>query len=301
MPAGTPVGTGRPARSAFNPDACHRRARSNERRARAVRRHAASRCETSTMESLTNPEIWIALGTLTALELVLGIDNIIFISILAGKLPPEQRDKARRLGIALAAITRLALLFAIAWIVGLTAPIFSVFSHEISWRDLILIGGGLFLIGKATHEIHQKLEGASEHVEAGKAVASFGSVIAQIMLLDVVFSLDSIITAVGMVEQRWVMFAAILISIAFMLLFARPIGDFVERHPTVKVLALSFLIMIGLVLMADGFGQKIPKGYIYAAMAFSVFVEMVNLWIRNRAQKKVAPVKLHERYETGPE
>ena len=253
------------------------------------------------MESLTNPEIWIALGTLTALELVLGIDNIIFISILAGKLPPEQRDKARRLGIALAAITRLALLFAIAWIVGLTAPIFSVFSHEISWRDLILIGGGLFLIGKATHEIHQKLEGASEHVEAGKTTASFGSVIAQIMLLDVVFSLDSIITAVGMVEQRWVMFAAILISIAFMLLFARPIGDFVERHPTVKVLALSFLIMIGLVLMADGFGQKIPKGYIYAAMAFSVFVEMVNLWIRNRAQKKVAPVKLHERYETGPE
>ena len=253
------------------------------------------------MESLTNPEIWIALGTLTALELVLGIDNIIFISILAGKLPPEQRDKARRLGIALAAITRLALLFAIAWIVGLTAPIFSVFSHEISWRDLILIGGGLFLIGKATHEIHQKLEGASEHVEAGKTAASFGSVIAQIMLLDIVFSLDSIITAVGMVEQRWVMFAAILISIAFMLLFARPIGDFVERHPTVKVLALSFLIMIGLVLMADGFGQKIPKGYIYAAMAFSVFVEMINLWIRNRVQKKVAPVKLHERYEAGPE
>lgn len=253
------------------------------------------------MEMLTNPEIWIALATLTALELVLGIDNIIFISILAGKLPPEQRDKARRLGIALAAITRLALLFAIAWIVGLTAPIFSVFSHEISWRDLILIGGGLFLIGKATHEIHQKLEGASEHVEVGKAVASFGSVIVQIMLLDVVFSLDSIITAVGMVEQRWVMFAAILISIAFMLLFARPIGDFVERHPTVKVLALSFLIMIGLVLMADGFGQKISKGYIYTAMAFSVFVEMINLWIRNRAQKKVAPVKLHERYEAGPE
>ena len=253
------------------------------------------------MESLTNPEIWIALATLTALELVLGIDNIIFISILAGKLPPEQRDKARRLGIALAAITRLGLLFAIAWIVGLTAPIFSVFGHAISWRDLILIGGGLFLIGKATHEIHQKLEGDSESVGPGRVAVSFGSVIAQIMLLDIVFSLDSIITAVGMVEERWVMFAAILISIAFMLLFARPIGDFVERHPTVKVLALSFLIMIGLVLMADGFGQKIPKGYIYAAMAFSVFVEMINLWIRNRSKNKSAPVKLHERYEAGTE
>ncbi|TDR45015.1 putative tellurium resistance membrane protein TerC [Tahibacter aquaticus] len=247
------------------------------------------------MESLANPEIWIALATLTALELVLGIDNIIFISILAGKLPPEQRDKARKLGIMLAAITRLGLLFAISWIVGLTAPIFSVFGHEISWRDLILIGGGLFLIGKATHEIHQKLEGATED-NAMAAAATFGSVIVQIMILDIVFSLDSIITAVGMVDERWVMFAAILISIVFMLLFAKAIGDFVERHPTVKVLALSFLIMIGLVLMADGFGQKIPKGYIYAAMAFSVFVEMINLWIRNRAKKKVEPVKLHEKY-----
>jgi predicted tellurium resistance membrane protein TerC len=253
------------------------------------------------MESLANPEIWIALATLTALELVLGIDNIIFISILAGKLPPEQRDKARRLGIMLAAVTRFGLLFTIAWIVGLTAPLFTLFDHSFSWRDLILIGGGLFLIGKATHEIHQKLEGASEEVSAsGRAVATFGSVITQIMILDVVFSLDSIITAVGMVEERWVMFAAILVSIAFMLMFARPIGDFVERHPTVKVLALSFLIMIGLVLVADGFGQKIPKGYIYASMAFSVFVEMVNLWIRNRARRKVEPVKLHERYEQTP-
>lgn len=247
------------------------------------------------MESLANPEIWIALATLTALELVLGIDNIIFISILAGKLPVEQRDKARRIGIILAAVTRLGLLFAIAWIVSLTAPLFSVFGHEISWRDLILIGGGLFLIGKATHEIHQKLEGVSE--DSARAVAAtFGGVIAQIMVLDIVFSLDSIITAVGMVEERWVMFAAILISIVFMLAFARPIGDFVERHPTVKVLALSFLIMIGFVLMADGFGQKIPKGYIYAAMAFSVFVEMINLWIRNRATRRVEPVKLHEKY-----
>lgn len=253
------------------------------------------------MESLANPELWIALATLTALELVLGIDNIIFISILAGKLPPEQRDKARRLGILLAAVTRFGLLFTIAWIVGLTAPLFTAFGHTISWRDLILIGGGLFLIGKATHEIHQKLEGASEEVSAsGRATVTFGSVLVQIMLLDVVFSLDSIITAVGMVDERWVMFTAILISIVFMLMFARPIGDFVERHPTVKVLALSFLIMIGLVLVADGFGQKIPKGYIYASMAFSVFVEMINLWIRNRARKKVEPVKLHERYEQTP-
>ena len=248
------------------------------------------------MESLANPEIWIALATLTALELVLGIDNIIFISILAGRLPNHQRDKARKLGIALAAITRLALLFAIAWIIGLTAPLFTLFGNEFSWRDLILIGGGLFLIGKATHEIHQKLEGASEHVQPG-AAATFMGVITQIMLLDVVFSLDSIITAVGMVEERWVMVTAILISIAFMIGFAKPIGDFVERHPTVKVLALSFLIMIGLVLMADGFGQHIPKGYIYAAMAFSVFVELINLWVRKRSLAAAKPpVKLHERY-----
>jgi predicted tellurium resistance membrane protein TerC len=250
------------------------------------------------MESFANPEVWIALATLTALELVLGIDNIIFISILAGKLPPHQRDKARKLGIALAAITRLALLFAISWIIGLTAPLFTLFENEFSWRDLILIGGGLFLIGKATHEIHQKLEGASHEVAPG-AAASFMGVIAQIMLLDVVFSLDSIITAVGMVDERWVMVTAILISIAFMIAFAKPIGEFVERHPTVKVLALSFLIMIGLVLIADGFGQYIPKGYIYAAMAFSVFVELINLWIRRRGAK-AAPVKLHEKYVEAP-
>lgn len=247
------------------------------------------------LESLTNPEIWIALATLTALELVLGIDNIIFISILAGKLPPQQRDKARRLGILLAAVTRIALLFSIAWIIGLTKPLFAVFGHDFSWRDLILIGGGLFLIGKATHEIHQKLEGASEEVKA-TAAATFGGVIVQIMLLDIVFSLDSIITAVGMVREIWVMVAAVLISVGFMILFARPIGAFVDRHPTVKVLALSFLIMIGLVLMADGFGQHIPKGYIYAAMAFSVFVELINLWIRKRSAAARAPVKLHERY-----
>ena len=262
------------------------------------------------MDQLANPEIWIALATLTALELVLGIDNIIFISILAAKLPPAQRNKARRVGILLAAVTRIALLLAIAWIVGLTAPLFAVFGHAFSWRDLILIGGGLFLIAKATHEIHQKLEGATETVPTatGAATATFGAVIAQIMLLDIVFSLDSIITAVGMVEERWVMVTAILASIVFMLAFARPIGEFVERHPTVKVLALSFLIMIGLVLVADGFGQHVPKGYIYTAMAFSVFVELVNMWIRRRAERAVAPVKLHEEYagdggiaRTGPD
>ena len=241
------------------------------------------------IEQLANPEIWIALATLTALELVLGIDNIIFISILAGKLPPAQRNKARNIGILLAAVTRLALLMAIAWIVGLTAPLFSLFGHAFSWRDLILIGGGLFLIGKATHEIHQKLEGAGmppsvADAAAAAGTATFGAVIAQIMLLDIVFSLDSIITAVGMVDERWVMVTAILVSIVFMLAFARPIGEFVEKHPTVKILALAFLIMIGLVLVADGFGHHIPKGYIYAAMAFSVFVEMINLWIRRRAE-----------------
>lgn len=239
------------------------------------------------MESLFTPEILIALATLTALELVLGIDNIIFISILAGRLPPEQRNKARRIGIAGAAITRLALLFAIVWITRLTYPVFELFGHAFSWRDMILIGGGLFLIAKATHEIHVKVEGAGASGEHGikRVATSFAGVIAQIMVLDIVFSLDSIITAVGMVDERWVMVTAIVVSIAFMLAFAGPIGEFVERHPTVKVLALSFLIMIGLVLIADGFGQHIPKGYVYTAMAFSVFVEMINLWIRRREQK----------------
>jgi len=245
---------------------------------------------------LSDPEVWIALATLTALELVLGIDNIIFISILAGKLPAERRDKARKVGILMAAVSRVGLLLAIAWVVGLTAPLFSLLGQTFSWRDLILIGGGLFLIGKATHEIHQKLEGGTEVLSVGKVASTFGGVVMQIMLLDIVFSLDSVITAVGMVDQRWVMVSAILISIVFMLMFARPIGDFVERHPTVKVLALAFLIMIGLVLIADGFGRHVPKGYIYTAMAFSVFVELINLTIRRRAGAQALPVKLHERY-----
>ena len=248
------------------------------------------------MELLTNPETWIALLTLTTLEIVLGIDNVIFISVLVQRLPAEQRDRARYIGLGLAMGMRILLLLTLSFIAGLTAPVLTIAGFEFSWRDLILIGGGLFLIGKATHEIHQKLEGATEEVTTGAVSATFGAVIAQIMLLDIVFSLDSIITAVGMVEQRWVMVTAILVSIVFMLAFARPIGDFVERHPTVKVLALSFLIMIGLVLIADGFGQHIPKGYIYVAMAFSVFVEVINLWIRKRSRTKVAPVKLHERY-----
>ena len=240
------------------------------------------------IEALSDPQIWMALLTLTALELVLGVDNIIFISILAGRLPVEQRDKARKLGIALAAITRLGLLFTIAWIVGLTAPLFTLFGHTVSWRDIILIGGGLFLIGKATHEIHAKIEDAGEPLKPFKATAAFGSVIVQIMLLDVVFSLDSIITAVGMVDERWVMVVAILVSIVFMIAFAGPLSRFVDAHPTVKVLALSFLIMIGLVLIADGFGLHIPKGYVYAAMAFSVFVETINLWISRRRRRAVA-------------
>ncbi len=236
------------------------------------------------LEMLSDPQIWIALLTLTALELVLGIDNIIFISILSGRLPVEQRDRARKVGLALAAITRIGLLFAISWIIGLTDPLFNVAGHPISWRDIILIGGGLFLIGKASHEIHNKVEEAGAPLEPFSASATFAGVIAQIMVLDIVFSLDSIITAVGMVDERWVMVTAILISIAFMVAFAKPLSDFVERHPTVKILALAFLMMIGLVLIADGFGMHIPKGYVYSAMAFAVFVELINLWLRRKAR-----------------
>jgi predicted tellurium resistance membrane protein TerC len=245
------------------------------------------------MERLLQPESWIALATLTALELVLGIDNIVFISILAGKLPPAQRDRARRIGLALAMFMRIALLLSLAWVIRLTAPLFTAFGSEFSGRDLILILGGLFLIAKATHEIHQKLEGESEHAAGTKGAASFGSVIAQIVVLDAVFSLDSVITAVGMVSEIPIMVLAIVLAVLFMMWFARPLGDFVERHPTVKMLALSFLLLVGTALIADGFELHIPRGYIYFAMGYSIFVEMLNLRLR---RARVEPVRLHERF-----
>jgi predicted tellurium resistance membrane protein TerC len=248
------------------------------------------------MEWLTNPEIWIALVTLTVLEIVLGIDNVIFISILAGKLPAGQQRRARQVGLALAMLSRLALLFSLSWLIGLTAPLVSVLGREVSGRDLILLIGGLFLIAKATHEIHDKLEGESGHGSA-KAAASFGGVVTQIMLLDLVFSLDSVITAVGMVRVVWVMAAAIIIAVVVMLISVEWIADFVERHPTIKMLALSFLLLIGFSLVAESFHQEIPKGYLYFAMGFSVFVEMLNLKVRQRAGK---PVTLRTPYVSEP-
>jgi len=233
------------------------------------------------MNWLTDPETWVALVTLTSLEVVLGIDNIIFISILAGKLPAEQQARARTTGLAVAMLSRIALLFSLTWVMRLTAPWFSVVGREISGRDLILIVGGLFLLAKSTHEIHEKVEGHGEDGGPKRAAATFASVIVQIMLLDVVFSLDSVITAIGMADQIAIMVAAVVIAVAFMMVFARAVGDFVHRHPTVKMLALSFLLMIGLSLIAEGFDQHIPKGYIYFAMAFSVFVEMLNLRVRH--------------------
>jgi predicted tellurium resistance membrane protein TerC len=243
------------------------------------------------MDWLTDPNMWIALATLTFLEIVLGVDNIIFISILSGKLPPAQQARARRLGLLGALVTRVLLLMSLAWVIRLTAPLFTVIGHEISGRDLILIIGGLFLIGKSTHEIHDKLEGEEGHA-SGRVASSFTSVIIQIMLLDVVFSLDSVITAVGMVDELWVMVAAVIIAVVIMLMSAETISAFVHRHPTVKMLALSFLLLIGLSLMAEGFDHHIPKGYIYFAMGFSVFVEAINL----RMKKKSQPVHLHEPY-----
>jgi len=244
------------------------------------------------MEWLTQPQAWIALATLTVLELVLGVDNIVFLTILAGKLPPAERAKARRIGLALAMFTRIGLLLSLAWLIGLTAPWFALFGHEVSGRDLILILGGLFLLAKSTHEIHQKLEGHESELSA-RAAPSFTSVIVQIILLDVIFSLDSVITAVGMVEQVQIMVIAIVIAIGLMMVFARPIGDFVDRHPTVKILALSFLLLIGTALIADGAGMHIPRGYIYFAMGFSVMVELINLRAR---RVEGSPVQLHEQF-----
>ena len=243
------------------------------------------------MEWMSTAEGWIALLTLTVLEIVLGIDNIVFISILAGKLPAAQRERARKVGLMLAMVMRVALLLSITWVMRLTNPLFDVFSQEISGRDLILIIGGLFLLAKSTHEIHDKLEGEEGHSSA-RVAPSFNAVIVQIMLLDMVFSLDSVITAVGMAEDVVVMIAAVIIAVGVMLLSSSSIGEFVERHPTVKMLALSFLILIGVSLMAEGLDQHIPKGYIYFAMGFSVFVEMINLRVRSKS----APVQLHQRY-----
>ena len=232
---------------------------------------------------------WVALFTLSVLEIVLGIDNVVFVSILAGKLPPAQRERARKLGMFLAMFIRILLLLSITWVMGLTAPLFGVLGHDVTGRDLILIIGGLFLIAKSTHEIHLKLEG-DEHEASGRRAATFAGVITQILLLDIVFSLDSVITAVGMAEHVAVMIIAVVLAVAVMMMAARVVSDFVERHPTVKMLALSFLLLIGMSLIGEGWGQHIPKGYIYFAMGFSVFVEAINLRIRAKA----APVHLRQ-------
>ena len=245
------------------------------------------------MEWLSDPNAWIALATLTALEIVLGVDNIIFISILCGRLPEHQRAKARNIGLMFAMLTRIGLLFTLTWLMSLTAPLFAVFAHELSGRDLILIGGGLFLLWKSVHEIHNSLEGPVDGNEGGVAVAAtatFGAVIAQIAVIDIVFSLDSVITAVGMVDELSIMVVAIVIAVGVMLFAAGPIGAFVDRHPTIKMLALSFLMLVGVALIGEGWEMHIPKGYIYFAMAFAVVVEMLNLRIR----AKRAPVELHK-------
>jgi predicted tellurium resistance membrane protein TerC len=241
---------------------------------------------------MVSPEAWIALGTLTALEIVLGIDNIIFISILVRRLREDQRTIARRAGLGLAMIARLVLLFSISWVMGLTKPLMTVFSHSISGRDVILVGGGLFLVAKATHEIHNSLEGIEENNRTVIA-PSLGMVLLQVSLLDIVFSLDSVITAVGLVEHVSVMATAIILAVLAMLMAAKAIGDFVDNHPTIKMLTLSFLILVGVTLMIEGFDVHVPKGYIYFAMAFSVAVEMLNIRIR---RKRVDPVQLHNRY-----
>jgi predicted tellurium resistance membrane protein TerC len=249
------------------------------------------------MEWLADPQVWISLLTLTALEIVLGIDNVIFISILANKLPPEQQAKARKLGLTLALVTRILLLMSLTWIMGLTAPLFTmpIMNEEISGRDLVLLLGGLFLIWKSVKEVHEKLEAEDGHATKGIKHASFTAVIIQILLLDIVFSLDSVITAVGMANQLWVMVTAVVIALGVMLVFAESISNFVNRHPTLKMLALSFLILIGVTLVGEGLGQHIPKGYIYFSMAFAFGVEMLNLRMRSKSSK-AAPVELHQPY-----
>ncbi len=247
------------------------------------------------MDWVTDPNAWIAFLTLTALEIVLGVDNVVFISILAGKLPPEQRARARQVGLGLAMFMRIALLLAISWVIGLTATLFTVFSQEISGRDLILLLGGLFLLAKSTHEMHGQLEGEVGHSSV-KVVASFGAVIFQILLLDIVFSLDSVITAVGMADDLGVMISAVVIAVGFMLVFAGTVSRFVDKHPTVKMLALSFLLLIGMSLIAESFELHIPKGYIYFAMAFSLFVEVINIKLRKSGKN---PVHLHAPYTVG--
>jgi predicted tellurium resistance membrane protein TerC len=252
------------------------------------------------MDWITNPDIWIALVTLTALEIVLGIDNVVFISILSGKLPAEQQARARTVGLGLAMGTRILLLLSISWVIGLTDPLFGVAGVEISGRDIILLLGGLFLLAKATFEIHEKLEGEEPHEAGVVARASFSAIIVQILLLDVVFSLDSVITAVGMADEIGVMVAAVVIAVGVMLVSARAISEFVNRHPTVKMLALSFLLLIGMSLVAEAFDAHIPKGYIYFAMGFSVFVEGLNLRVRTRRVRS-APVELRATYVKEPE
>jgi predicted tellurium resistance membrane protein TerC len=242
------------------------------------------------MDRITDPQIWISLVTLTALEIVLGIDNIIFISILAGKLPKDQQAKARQTGLMLALVTRILLLASLAWMIKLTAPFFSILGFALSGRDLILLSGGLFLIWKSTREIHEKLEGGGEEHANGRAAPTFNAIIAQILVLDIVFSLDSVITAVGMANRLGVMVAAVVIALGVMLKYAGAISDFVHQHPTLKMLALSFLLLIGVTLVAEGTHQHVNKGYIYFAMAFSFGVEMLNL----RMKKKSAPITLHD-------
>ena len=251
------------------------------------------------MELLTDPQVWLAFVTLTALEIVLGIDNIIFISILVGRLPPEQRARGRTFGLALAMITRILLLLSITWVMGLSEELFSVMERSVSGRDLILFGGGLFLIAKSTLEIHTSLEGEGEAGQRdARGGATFMSTIIQIAIIDIVFSLDSVITAVGMADHVEVMIAAVIVAVLMMMFLAGPIGDFVDRHPTIKMLALSFLILIGVALVGEGLGFHIPKGYIYFAMAFSVIVEMLNMQVRKRMHRAAEePIKLRKQIE----